>query len=186
MNLIRALTALLALCVSSAVSAQSVKTELIKYNGNVITKAVERDTSMAEDPETGEITAIVSYRRRIKLLNNQLIFADQEVEPPVVTLTQSQLEDHLRELLAQELSLLKKEVLEKFSAQIIIDDKGKFAYFEPDIQVYECKGRDEVCEILDCMEKKLEGIRCIPAQVHGETVPYWIDFSALKQDLVVN
>ena len=186
MNLFRALTALMIIFTSQVVSAQSIKTEIIRYNGNVITKAVERDTSMAVDPETGEIPAVVSYRKGIKLLNNQLIFADQEVEPPLVTLTQSQLEDHLRELWAQELSLLKKDVLEKFSAQVIIDDKGRFAYFEPGIQVYECKGRDEVCEILDCMEKKLEGIRCIPAQIQGETVPYWIDFSALKQDLVVN
>jgi hypothetical protein len=186
MKLFRALIALIALGLSQAVSAQSVQTEIIKYNGNVITKVVERDTSMSVDPETYEVAKIISHRKGIKLLNNQLVYADQEVEPPVVANAKAQIEDHLRNLLSPELSLLKQEVLEKFSAQIIIDDKGKFAYFEPSAQVYENKCRNEVCEILDCMEKKLEGIRCIPALAEGESVPYWIDFTALKQDLVIN
>lgn len=187
MKLFSVLAFIVALCAGTSASAQYVNTEIIKYNNNFITKAVEHDTSLSEDPSTGEITAVLTYRKGIKYLNNKLIYAEQEASAPSVACDENDLLCYLGNLLSEEIEELKSNSLNSFSAQIIIDDKGKFAYFEPEIKVFECKGKakENVCEILDCIERKLETIRCIPALVEGENVPYWINFTS-ESEVVSN
>jgi hypothetical protein len=185
MNLLRLSAVILAICTAQISSAQTEQKEVVRYYNNFITKLAAYDTSWIEDPETEEYKIIITHRKGIQSLNDLNVYAEDEADQPKVPATLENSDSYIRKLLAEELTILERYSFTDFSAEIIIDEKGRFAYFEPNRDIYFKGNKSIMCEVLDCIEHKLRNSRFIPAIAGGETVPYWINLTHSKSDISV-
>jgi hypothetical protein len=168
----------IALLTASAVKAQLPTKQVVKYNGNAITKVIQYDSSLVENPETGEMTMVISRRQKTDLLNGKQLYYNKEASQPIGSPSQADLTNYFQTFLIEELDKMRLNNF-KFNVEIIIDEKGSLAFFEPDYPSGQEMKKEDVSNELKKIEKKLSTVHFIPAKKDGKAVPYWINLSGL-------
>ena len=168
----------IALVTGFIADAQLPNKQVIKYNGNEITKLMRYDSLEVEDAETGEMTMVINRRQKTDLLNGKQLYYNKEASQPIGSPSQADLTNYFQTFLIEELDKMRLNNF-KFNVEIIIDEKGSLAYFEPDYPSGQEMKKEDVSEELKKIEKKLSTVHFIPAKKDGKAVPYWINLSGL-------
>jgi hypothetical protein len=135
------------------------------------------DSSIVEDPETGEMYLVMTYRKQTDLLNGKQIFSRNEAIQPIGSPSQADLTNFLHTHLEDELDRIKR-MQYVVRVEIVIDENGSLAYFEPK-EPYEWEKNNIASEQFQIMKKKLASVHFIPAKKKNRAVPYMIEVSGI-------